>query len=109
MDTDFEEPAYRYIIFKPQPVDDISFVRYRNNTSYGDSGIFWEKDDNNFSMEVTIPVGSYATVYVPVIENQSVFESGMSVSNSEFVKAVGEENGYKVFSVNSGKYKFEVE
>ncbi len=109
MDTDFEKPAYRHIIFKPQPVDDISFVKYNNNTSFGDAGIFWEKDEDNFSMEVTIPVGSFATVYVPVKQNQDVFESGKSVSNSEYIKVVGEKDGYKIFNVNSGNYKFEVE
>ena len=109
MDSDFEEPAYRHIIFKPQPVDDISFVKYHNNTSFGDAGIFWKKSDDNFSMEVTIPVGSYATVYVPAKQNQDVFESGKSISNSEYIKVVGEKDGYKIFSVNSGNYQFEVE
>jgi alpha-L-rhamnosidase len=109
MDSDFEEPAYRHIIFRPQPVDDLSFVKYYNNTSYGKAGIFWKKDDNNFSMEITVPVGTYATVYVPASKNQDIFESGEPISNSKAVKAAGEKNGYKVFSVNSGTYKFEVE
>ena len=109
MNTDFEQPAYRHIIFKPQPVDDISFVKYNNNTSYGNAGIFWEKSEDNFSMEVTIPVGSYATVYVPAKQNQDIFESGKSTSISEYIKVIGKENGYKIFSVGSGNYQFEVE
>ena len=108
MNADLKEPGYRHIIFRPQPVDDISFAKYHNNTSYGNAGILWEKENDSFSMEVAIPVGSHATVYVPVKQNQQVSESGKAVSNSEFIKAVGEEAGYKIFSVNSGIYKFEV-
>ncbi|MCF6331712.1 MAG: glycoside hydrolase family 78 protein [Draconibacterium sp.] len=109
MDTDFEEPGYRHIIFRPQPVDDISFVKYHNNTSYGEAGIYWKNENNKFSMEVTIPVGSRATVYVPAKQNQKVFESGKPASGSGFIKDVGKADGYKIFSVGSGKYLFEVE
>ena len=108
MNTDLNEPAYRHIIFRPQPVDDMSFAKYYNNTSYGEAGIFWEKENDKFSMEITIPVGSYATVYVPAKQNQQVFESGKTVLNSEFVKSIGDKQGYKIFSVNSGTYEFNV-
>ena len=109
MDADLKEPGYEHIIFRPQPVDDLSYVKYYNNTSYGNAGIYWKKENNIFSMKVTIPVGSHATVYVPAKQNQQVSESGKVVLNSEFIEAVGEEAGYKIFSVKSGIYKFRVE
>ncbi len=31
MNTDENEPGYRHIIFKPQPVEDVSFAKYYNN------------------------------------------------------------------------------
>ncbi len=108
MDTDFNEPAYRHIIFRPQPVEALSFVKYHNNTSYGKAGILWENKNNKFFMEVTIPVGTYATVYVPVKQNQVIFENDKIITNSDFVKIVGIENGYKKIEVKSGIYKFEV-
>jgi len=108
MNSDWEQPAYRHIIFKPQPVDDISFVKYHNETTYGKAGIFWRNKADNFSMEITVPVSCRATVYVPAKENQKVFESGESVIDSKFVQTVGEKGGYHIFEVNSGKYKFEV-
>lgn len=109
MNTDFEEPAYRHIIFRPQPVDELSFAKYYNNTSYGEAGIFWQKENGSFSMEVTVPVGSWATVYVPASKNMKVLESGKEVLNSEFISSFGEENGYEIFAVKSGIYKFDVE
>ena len=109
MNTDLNEPAYRHIIFCPQPVDAMSFAKYYNNTSYGEAGIYWENENENFSMEIVVPVGSHATVYIPAKQNQQVFERGESVLNSEYIKAAGEKDGYKIFSVNSGTYKFKVE
>ncbi|MEZ5106638.1 MAG: family 78 glycoside hydrolase catalytic domain [Draconibacterium sp.] len=109
MNADENEPGYQHIIFKPQPVDDISFAKYYNNTSYGKAGIHWEKSDKNFSMKVTVPVGCTATVYVPAYENQKIKENGASVSESEFVTAKGKESGYHIFNVESGMYKFTVE
>ncbi len=109
MNVDLENPAYRNIIFKPQPVDSISFAKYYNETVFGKAGIFWENSDDKFTMEVIVPVSCSATVYVPAKQNQKVFESGKSVSNSKSVIAAGEKDGYKIFSVQSGNYLFEVE
>lgn len=109
MNADPKEAGYRHIIFRPQPVNDLSYVKYFNNTSYGKAGIFWEKDKDKFSMEVTVPVGSRATVYVPVMQNYHVFESGKIILNSRFIDLIGEEKGCKIFRVKSGIYKFEVE
>lgn len=109
MNADENEPGYRHIIFKPQPVEDISFAKYYNNTSYGKAGIHWEKNNNVFSMEVTIPVGCTATVYVPARENQIINESGALVSNPEFIPEDKTGAGFYVVNVESGVYKFNVE
>jgi alpha-L-rhamnosidase len=108
MNTYPDEPGYRHIIFKPQPVGDLTFVRYFNNTTYGDAGIFWEKQDDYFVMEVTVPVGSYATLYVPGVENSTVLEGGKHAGECPFVLKTGWENGAHVFRVDSGRFRFEV-
>ncbi|NQU52423.1 MAG: family 78 glycoside hydrolase catalytic domain [Bacteroidetes bacterium] len=109
MIADEKEPGYRHIIFRPQLAGDITYVKYYNQTSYGRTGIFLEKKNDIFLMEVTVPVGSRATVYVPAEQSKKVFESGELVSNSKVIKKSGEQNGYKIFNVNSGIYKFKVE
>jgi hypothetical protein len=66
-------------------------------------------EGENFSMEVTVPVGCQATVYVPAGKNRKVLENGQVAADSDFVQAKGEETGYKIFAVGSGNYRFEVE
>jgi alpha-L-rhamnosidase len=109
MNADPNVPGYRHIIFKPQPVEDLTYTKYYNETSYGEAGISWQKENNGFSMEVTVPVGCTATVYVPVSNGKTVSENGVPVAESKDIQSKGEENGYRIFEVKSGEYEFVVE
>lgn len=106
MNADPGNPGYKHIIFRPQPVGDLTHVKYFNNTAYGEAGIFWKKDPGQFFMQVTVPVGSTATVYIPAGEKGKVTESGKSARSSKYIKFVKEENGYKVYEIQSGNYNF---
>jgi alpha-L-rhamnosidase len=108
MNADPDEPGYRHIIFRPQPVDDISFAKYFNNTSYGNAGIHWEKEGDEFSMNIEVPVGCRATVYVPAKPGQRILESEKEIEKSEYVRLPGNGEGYRIFEVKSGKYAFRV-
>ena len=106
MQADPQGPGYRHIIFKPQPVDSLSFVKYYNRTAYGQAGIHWTNTQEGFNMEITVPVGCKATVYVPVMPRKIISESGHSVLPDNDIHFAGEEKGYRIFEVNSGKYRF---
>ncbi len=106
MNADPEEPGYQHIIFRPQLVDDLSFVKYFNQTPYGEAGIFWKKENHQLTMQVTVPVGCRATVFVPLLKDNRITESGTPVSFFKDIKRVKEEGGYQVFEVNSGQYQF---
>lgn len=106
MNADPEEPGYQHIIFRPQLVDDLSFVKYFNQTPYGEAGIFWKKENQQLKMQVMVPVGCRATVFVPLLKDNRITESGTPVSFFKDIKRVKEEGGYQVFEVNSGQYQF---
>ena len=76
MQEDAAEPGYKHIIFRPQPVDGLEYVTYSNLTPYGKAGIHWENKNNGFTMDITVPVGSHATVYVPAKDQESIHERG---------------------------------
>jgi alpha-L-rhamnosidase len=106
MKADPEQPGYKHIIFKPQPAGDLTYVTYSNETPYGTASIRWEKNDSEFNLEVVVPVGSTATVYVPSTDTEKVTESGQPVKDAGDVTFERLENGYAVFTVGSGDYKF---
>jgi alpha-L-rhamnosidase len=108
MRIDPEQPGYRHIVFKPQPVDDLSYVIFKNQTVYGMAGIHWKQNDNRFEMNIQVPVGTGATVYVPSDENDTILESGKPAGESELITSSGYVNGYTIYQVKSGNYKFMV-
>ena len=77
METDESAPGYRHIIFRPMPVGDLTWVSYSTKTLYGDAAVEWHKgDDGNFRMNVQVPVGCTATVYLPDGSEPVEIESG---------------------------------
>lgn len=107
MITDPDHPGYRHIIFRPQPVNEISYTSYSNLTPYGTSAINWKKSGKKFEMELTVPVGCNATVFVPASDSRSVKESGRIISNETGIRYDRTEGEYAVFIVGSGRYMFE--
>ncbi|MDT0647990.1 family 78 glycoside hydrolase catalytic domain [Zunongwangia sp. F260] len=109
MNADPENPGYRHIIFKPQPVDDLEYVSYKNDTPYGEAGITWRNNKHNFGINIVVPVGSTATVYIPVGDNSIIEEKGKDAETSEMVTFVKMEGRYAIYKVESGTYDFAVE
>jgi len=106
MQADPEQPGYRHIIFRPQPIEDLSYTTYTNETPYGNAGITWNNEGDHFSMEITVPVGSTATVYVPALSAEEVMESDVEAAKSKGVNFDKMEDGYAIYQIGSGEYNF---
>jgi alpha-L-rhamnosidase len=106
MNTDEDKPGYRHIIFKPQPAGNVTFASYSNQTPYGTSAISWKRDNLKFTMNITVPVGSTATVFVPAADAESVTENGRKTNKSKTITFQHMEDGYAVYETGSGEYKF---
>jgi alpha-L-rhamnosidase len=100
-------PGYQNIIFKPQPAGDVTFASYSNETSNGMAAVSWKKNSDKFKLDIKVPVGSTATVYVPAINAKRVTESGNQISSKSSVLFQKMENGYAIFITGSGDYSFE--
>lgn len=108
MKADPEKPGYRHIIFRPQVVGSLDFVTYKNDTPYGEAGITWRLENAQLSMDITVPIGSTATVYIPASEGDKVTESGSDARLADGVNFLRNEDGYSIFEVQSGSYGFKV-
>ena len=106
MCVDPDKPGYDNIIFKPQPAGDVTFATYSTETAHGQAAIHWVKNSNAFKLEVTVPVGSTATVYVPSMNAKNITENGKQISVENGVRFLRNENGYAIFTVGSGSYSF---
>jgi alpha-L-rhamnosidase len=107
MNADPSQPGYRNIIFKPQPAGDVRFASYSNETPFGTAAIKWKKEAEAFKLDIHVPVGSTATVYMPASNAKQVKESGTEIKGKSAVRFQKMENGYAIFTVGSGDYSFD--
>jgi alpha-L-rhamnosidase len=75
MQADPEKPGYRHIIFRAQPVVDLTYVKYSNQTVFGEAGIHWAIRGDELTMQIDVPVGSSATVYVPLFTGKTSWKA----------------------------------
>jgi alpha-L-rhamnosidase len=107
MNADPKQPGYRHIIFKPQLIDDLDFVTYSNNTPYGKARITWKKKEGKYAMDITVPVGSKATIYVPTDDISKLKESGKSIDQVKEIKIKSTDKNEVVLHATFGVYHFE--
>jgi alpha-L-rhamnosidase len=108
MNSEPDKPGYLNIIFKPQPAGCITFASYSNETPNGLASIDWEKNAHTFNLNITVPIGSTATVYVPASNANHVTESGKKIVNGNNLRFQRAEEGYLIYTVRSGTYSFQV-
>jgi alpha-L-rhamnosidase len=105
--ADPEQPGFKHIIMRPEPVGDLRFAKASHRSPYGMIFSDWQRQEGVFRWKVTIPVNTTATVYVPAKTAESVTENGLPITRAQGVKLLKMENGRAVFSLGSGNYRFE--
>ena len=72
LQLDPENPGYKHFVVKPILTPLLSFVNLSYESMYGEIRIRWELDGSDFSLEVTIPPNTRASVFVPTKPSTSV-------------------------------------
>ncbi|MEI8376361.1 MAG: glycoside hydrolase family 78 protein [Planctomycetota bacterium] len=98
--------GFKSIVIKPVPVGDLTWVKAHYDSLYGRIESNWKLDADRLTMEVTIPVNTTATIYVPTKDAAGVTESGKPAEKAEGVKFLRMETGAAVYEVGSGCYCF---
>ena len=58
-------PGFKNIIIRPRPVEGITWARASHETPRGRASVSWKFTDGNFALEVEVPVGATADVFLP--------------------------------------------
>ena len=93
VDTDPAQPGFKHIIVRPIPSKQLDDVRYSTGTPYGEVSSHVSHDGTSVQMEVTIPFGATATVYVP----KSVEEAAGNPMSDD---------SYTIHEVGPGTHRF---
>jgi alpha-L-rhamnosidase len=100
-------PGFKKIIIYPQPVGDIKWVKGSYNSIRGKITSEWKRDNGRFTLKVTIPANTIATVFVPAKLQTRVTESGVPAQDSPGVKFTRFQDDRMIYTVGSGKYEFD--
>jgi alpha-L-rhamnosidase len=97
------------IVFRPQPVGDLTWAKARVRTVRGEVRSEWRLEGRRLSLDVTVPVNTSATVYIPGTDPAAVREGAVPAASAEGVSFRGLEDGSCVYAVGSGRYEFSVD
>ncbi len=99
-------PGFRHILIHPYPAGDLTFVRASHQSMYGKIATAWRRDGGAFTLSVSIPPNTSATVWMPAKDAASVTESGRPVARAHGVKFLRTEGDSALFELESGDYVF---
>lgn len=98
-------PGFRRFIVRPHPVAGLDWVRATYRSPYGLIESAWRTQGGRFSLRVSVPVGSTATVFVPGAAAR-ITEGGRPVARAPGVRVVRQEGDTAVLEAVSGSYEF---
>ena len=101
-----DSPGFKRIVIAPQPVGDVTWVNASYNSIRGKIASNWQRDGKKFTLEVSIPANTVATVFVPAESAVSVTDSGKPIAQNLGITLLRMENGHAVYAIGSGHYQF---
>ena len=106
INPDPEQPGFKQVIIRPQPLGDLSWVQSHHDSIHGRITSNWRREGGQITMDITIPINTTATVYVPAMDATRVTESGMTAAKADGVRFLRMEKNSAVYAVGSGNYQF---
>jgi alpha-L-rhamnosidase len=103
---DPDQPGFRHIIMRPEPVGDLKWVKASFKSLYGLISSDWKCESGLFTWKVTVPPNTTATVCIPTDDVASIHESGRNIEKCARLKFNRIDNNVAVYEIGSGRYEF---
>lgn len=104
IDTFEDGVGYKHIRIQPHIGGGFSNAAASLETYYGKVSNEWKLENGKLKMDVSIPVNTFATVYMPAKAASDIMESGKALNNGIIQGSEGE---YVILKIGSGNYHFE--
>jgi alpha-L-rhamnosidase len=100
-------PGYKHIVIRPVPGGGIEWAKGHYDSIRGRIAVDWKRADGAFSLDLSVPPNTSASVYLPATAGNDVSESGKPVRDAAGVKSVtAGPSGVQIVEVDSGTYSF---
>jgi len=107
IDSDPAQPGFKHIVIRPHTIPDLEWAKARYNSPHGTVTSAWKREPGRFTLDVTIPANTTATVHVPSRASAPATEGRVKADPSEGVTFLRREGDRAVYSIVSGSYQFE--
>ncbi len=91
---------------KPGVVGDLEWVKASYHSARGIIESNWNTGEGKLHLEVTIPVNTVATLYIPSENPENVREGGLDLKEVRGISEYGQEGKYTRIKAGSGHYHF---
>ncbi|HEX4141826.1 MAG TPA: glycoside hydrolase family 78 protein [Candidatus Methylacidiphilales bacterium] len=106
IDVDPAAPGFRHIIIRPRPGPGLTSAGAAYDSIRGKIATKWSVDGKAFTLDVTVPLNTTATVVLPTTDAASVSEGGQPVAGNADIPRAVDSTEPSAFTVGSGKYHF---
>lgn len=107
IDLDPERPGYKHVVIHPESGGELTSARLELTSPYGLIESRWHLSGERFTLHVSLPVNTTATLTLPAASPEDVREGGQPL---EVVQGVGRfeaRDGCVALDLGSGSYTFE--
>ena len=102
-----ENAGFQQIVIKPELGSGIDWANGSYDSEHGLISTSWVvTGGNHLALDVTIPVNTTATIYVPTTDPSSVTEGGVPAAQAAGLTFLRYEDGFAVYAALSGTYAF---
>lgn len=106
IDTDPDQPGYKRILIRPRFAPGFRWVRATYRSLYGEIASFWEVEEGQVRVEVTVPPNTTAVIYLPGACSNAVREGAVPLAQAEGVLSVASTSEGVRVEVGAGSYSF---
>jgi len=109
LDTKENAPGYKEIIIKPHVGGAFKSMSAELQTLYGKASSSWSADGKKFSLDVTIPVNTKTTIFIPATSVENLSEGNLPINKAKNITVKGKQGDYVEVEVGSGFYQFKAQ
>ncbi len=105
---DPRQPGFKNIVVRPYALQHLDYVNAEYASVRGKIASHWQRKARGLLIDLEIPAGSTATVFLPSNDAGKVRESGHSLQKSTGARLRGVSEGRVVCAIGSGRYSFQI-
>ncbi len=118
--VDPAHPGFKRFFLRPTPAGDLQWVRCSFESMHGGIVSNWHRTERGLTLQVHIPANTSAELTIPrmnlrplngvLLDGKVLFDKAAATraGNGEGVAFLRMDNGFPVFDVKAGRYRFEI-